>query len=159
MPVTPTSSLAKALDNCKSLIAATPAFQAWGSFADAAAAKANIHLFAVDQLARPLIVLGVNEYDRTKIAEPNTYQERGAFELLIEGLVPAELTATNGDAAIDFMNKAGAVIDDILALAGTGSYLVIRSIVPAAGPFRSEEEVKAAEGDFFQWFLTLKWGN
>lgn len=175
MPVTPTGSLSKPLTALEALWVASATWQSWAgaSYAD------HVHLvtlpdppangqhYDADELAalRPFVLLDVapdgQGHDTQRIGELH-YRHGGRLTAHVEADVPEAYEGSPRDAKIDFLNKLGGVLDDMLALAGTSSggigYLYVRSFDLVEGPWRVEPDAAAGMGDHFYAMLHIAWG-
>lgn len=162
--------LARPAQLFKTLLAACPAYQAMVAAGSAEEALDSIHKFCVPGAAadiaakRPFSVVAQgNAFTRTRDASGarDSFYGAGDVAWLLERAVPAALADHDhhAEAADDFMNAVGAVIEDIEELAGTGAYLNVTGIELAAGPHRTDPKAKATEGDCFQAQFRVSWGG
>lgn len=159
MPVTPTGHLSLPLDYLRKTVAASASFQSWTGTADATAALARVHLVnAAPAATRPLAAIDwARNHSSTREADGTHawFTRQGTLSLLLRDTIAT--STSDEDAALDFLNKVGALWADMEALAGTSGYLDIQSIRIVQGPERPEEdEVKALAFDFYQVVLAVE---
>jgi|GEM_PF-2397895 len=166
---TPEGSLALPAEYFRELQAQSATWQGWCGAADPAEAKDHIYKVAVPGLGseiankRPFSLVDQgSKWDRLKVAggSRNHFEGSGDILWMVEAEIPQELQADDKhDQAQDwFMNRVGKVVDEMLALAGSGSYLCVNRISLADGPARSAKKVKQTEGVYFQAVFTVEWG-
>lgn len=172
MPVVATSPEAKLLDELERIIAGSSTFQTWTGAVDAAAALAFIFgegFTADDDLSnnRPFALISLN-----RIASRNTaaisFEHTAQLSMVLDSTFGDGLT-TPEDVARDFLNKAGGVRADILALAGTSyggatSYLMIQSCELVTPPVLvpiDRQNPGAADGNYVwcQYDITAGWSG
>ena len=169
MSVTPSGMLSLPLENLRTLVAASAAFQAWvGATGETeaeliASAKEHIYLVGLDGdnvvNARPFAVVDHGEsWTLTRLAEPHTYRATGSLLLCFEDNVDAAHAGSIPDAQLAFTNMVGDVVEDMFEKAGTDTYLAVSQITLVRGPSRSAETQQKTEGDFMQIVLQVDWG-
>jgi hypothetical protein len=180
--VTATGPVSLSLERLRTLLAASSSWQTWTATASASAAKAHVYLIAPPeasgregftlaalQALRPYaridIVRDGNAIDVQRHADspPFTWTYGGTLVLTFEDDVAAGLIENLRDADITFLNRVGAVIDDMLALSGTtatgvdGGYLRLTaaSLIRCD---RAREETETEQGEFHEAEIRISWG-
>jgi len=171
MAVAASGILSVPLDAMRTLIAATSAFQTWVGVETAAAAKAFIHLIALNEAAslsqaerealRPVAVIGFgDDFHAAEDAEPGPYMRHGGqIEVVFEAVITAAYTDDEADAVLEFANSVGAVVEEMESTSrGTGTYLHLVGYHKTAGPGRySPEDIAAGELDIYQMSFLFDW--
>lgn len=157
--------MATAMENLKTLVAACPAFQTWVDADDATEAAAHVYLVALSApvAARPFAMAREKEpadHRRPSIAggSHQHFAEAGTLELLFEDAVAAGDADDHEDAELAFMAHVNAVVADMMALAGSGAYLIVRGITIVNGPARVHPDARQSDGDYYQVLLDVAWG-
>lgn len=155
MPVAPTGIISSRLDNAKTLLATTTAWQTWvNKVGDVAAAKAFIHIGnAVGGATRPLCIVGLRSFLLPRIAEGSRDMfSHGTSDigLLIEALVTE---ADAEDAYIDFTNELGAVLTGLRELSGTGGFL--RNASLSLDAIARSDKSQGEPTDYYQGLIVL----
>ena len=164
MAVAGTGAMGKALDNLRTLVAASSTFQSWvGSPGDAGAAAARCYLVAEDSPTRPfgLARFPVPADWRSNAIAGGAAQYydlgSGVLELFLEWTVAADLN--HADAERTFFNTVDAIISEMLALSGSGTYFAIKSVECSHGPVRSSADETHSEGDYYQMGFRIAYGE
>lgn len=179
--VTPAGPLGLAMQNLRLLIAGTAAWQAWtGADATddpAAAALAHVHLIglppAVDSAdytpaelgqLRPYAIVDLGAMDDSgrdfmaqRIASV-AFKQTGRLSLYIAADVPPHLKDHWADAKLDFLNRLGALVQDLLLDSGIDAALSVHGIRLLDGPVRSATEELPTIGDAYFALLEVTYG-
>lgn len=135
---TPSGIYSLLLVDLKALVAACPSFQAWTGAADAAEALASIHRVAVDRDTATLPYAVVAHFDDADFE--STLEGRGSLALRFVGEVEQPDVA---DAETEFTNQVGAVLGELLALAGLDGRMFVRHVRSLGAPVApSEDEMR-----------------
>ena len=146
MPETPTSGLAVLVEDVRNIVANSSTFQTLGGFADADEAKANVFAGVIDRmdegdLPRPHAVVTLGETTMAKSigtgALVNSFAVRQAVYVHFECDVPNDPETVDyrdapQDAYVYFLNKVGALLQDI-ATCSQGIHTQIIQSVGLAG--------------------------
>lgn len=178
MPVTASSILAEPAETLRTMLADCAALRTWFGAADAAEAKLRIHVggvpepvadegFTQAQLesARPLALIHIEPrgggaaFKAYAGGSRNFFRASGVLSLIFEADIDSANVGNPQDAYLEFINAVGAVIDDLQTLAGSSTYLDIRAIDIAEGPWRVPEDENAGGGDYFFVALSVAWGG
>jgi len=155
--VLPTGARGKAKVNLRDMIAESSTFQTATGAADAAAAKAFLHLtdYKAGEFTRPLgLIVNVGSDNSERVAQ-NDFTTSGELEIRLEQAIATEYTDTPDDAELTFENFYEGVIDDLIALAGTAGWLILNDIVKIEGPTQFELN----EGEYiYAVRLLVSWG-
>jgi len=141
-----TGSIALPLDLLETTIANSAEFQAWVEAANATAAKTRIYQTAVerDGWTRPYaFITDGDSWRANKQGDPNCFVRSGSLVLGFETDVGSDDVET---AARILRNKAGTVLDEMMALAGFGGYLAITDIEKLEGVVESWSEAEDGAG-------------
>ncbi len=175
MAVTPTGGLSKPLDTLADMISESATWQTLTGEPLPVDAKTYVHLEAFNataanvtndensdeiKAARPICVVSTGEaWDHTSIAI-GTNLDTGQIVMSFEIDVPTEYQKIDNlsEAMMDFQNKIGALVSEIMALSDSGTFLHISSISLKSGPFRTDEDQAVAEGDSCFIELNVSWG-
>ncbi|MBN46301.1 MULTISPECIES: hypothetical protein [unclassified Methylophaga] len=161
MPQIPANGLSLPLSHMQDLLAATDAFQQWTDSADADEAKEHIYLVNLPQsdLQRPFALIGFSDkWKREKIAQFQ-YQATGELYMAFEADVAEADQASESDAVFGFMNPLGAVIDEIIAIAGTDNYLNVIQMEMPSLPIRTNSEEAEMDEDYYQAEFMVVWSG
>jgi hypothetical protein len=160
---TPTGPISLPLAHAETLLANCATFQSWVSAANAAAAKAHIHLaaFAPSASSDDPYAVGFHgdaggESEVIAGGAGQTFVDRGEIGILFKAKTSEGYASDPENAELEFTNKTGAIKSEMEALSGSGTYLVLRAInwePPMAG---NDNEV--GEGPYFAQIFTLHWG-
>lgn len=130
------------------LLANLAAFRTWAEAADVAAAKALCHNDELPSLAtqaRPRVLYYMDPdgagFEQESIAD-GQWSQRGQFRAVLERDVPEAYAADLPAAERDFKNHLGAILDEVMDLAGTGDPCGPMNVVRARafGPWRFGED-------------------
>lgn len=128
MAVTPTGILSLPIDYLRDLIAAVTAFQTWTGTANAAAAKARIHVNALNKadIVRPFGIVGTGPGTVFIPPSMGAYGQHNLHLILESAAITTGLS--HEDAVYTFLNSVGPIIEGAAELAGTPGYLVVQQI-------------------------------
>jgi len=162
MAVAPTGMLSLPLSYLRAAISASSNFQTLVGAANAAAALAYIHVaeYESDTPAPPFAVVAWGDDAQVEATSGGTrdrFTRTGSLIVILRTAVDADHSSQ--DAAYTFLNVAGAILNDVMALSGTAGYPSIKTISPLLPPSRPHEDEKASYGDFFEaaWRIEY-WG-
>jgi len=179
-----TSSIAKAAEGMKALLAGSATFQtlvsaaAWRpdltditdlappfglSPAASIAASAFIHIAAyvpdaADSFVRPFAVISDPGAGRSRKTGRGRWNDSGEFVILIEREIPAAYRDDDqqSNAELEFKNAIGAVIEEVRILSEQPGYLMLRNLDITDGPFRYA--AASGIGDVMGCKLQAAWG-
>lgn len=143
MPLTPAGPLALARTRFATLLSNCSTWQTWCGEATAAAALNHIHqtsksLGATDITAgeAAALVLHGDDFSRDAMAGsgPFDFDDRGEVRVRFIGVPPADYADDLEETEIWFLNYVGQVLDNLAALAGTGTYLPLRGMRQESRP-------------------------
>lgn len=161
MPVTPSASLSLSIDAARALIAATPTFQALVGADDATEALEFIYVGGIPKgTAAPVAMVDVGDDFNFAISAggaANYFRDGGGIAFYLEADIAEANRDGYTDAAYDFYNTVGGIVNDFDALAGTAGMLAVRNVSTKAGPFRSDPHTEPNEHYYAVW-LELLWG-
>jgi len=159
MAVTPTGVMSLPLANLEIIIANSSAFQAWAGAADDVAAKDNIHLVNVPDavLVRPFALVGFADKWKAQKTAEFFHEKRGELFLMFESDVLLANQASEADAVFAFMNVVGAVISEVLALAGTNGFLNVTEVEMTTNPMRITDEDAQMLDDYYTVEFSVIW--
>lgn len=162
-PENPSGPFSLPLTNLQTLLANSATFQDWVDAADADEAKARIYLIAVSEgsYTRPYALISTGDSWERKLTAggaSHCFEPSGSLFLLFEANVSEANKNSHRDAELEFANKIGAIISEMETLAGQSGYLAVYSISLKAGPSRSGEDEKDAQGDYYQIMFEISWG-
>ena len=144
--------LSTPLDRMRSMVAASPAYQAWIGAADATAALDRVFLLQTSRkplLPLCLIDLGDQfERVRTRILNGRPFESAGQLIVYFRDLVPDGVDDI--EAVYAFTNQVGAVWNDLEQLAGTRGMVGITGITLAVPPTRIEADRRQYTQDYFE---------
>lgn len=148
------------VENLRTLIASSTTFQTLVGEATAAAAKAHIHVPAIEtaaavKAARPFALIGQGERFDLERTSATNFRPSGSLIFLLEDDVAAG-TAEAVEKA--FCKTIGDIFTDILTLSNDGAYLAVTGIRQIEGPMRADKKTRQAEGDFYQAVYSIEWG-
>jgi len=151
------------LGDLQTLLANCAAFQTWVSAGDAEAAKASIGLVAATSTPptceRYAVVMQGERFRIAAVAGggPYTCLVSGELRLRFVGLVPEAYADDMEQAELWFTNSVGGILEDMMALAGSGSYLPVQSVEADEAPQRTSRDDNV-EGVVYRWELRVSWG-
>jgi hypothetical protein len=164
---TPTGPIAAPVYHMRVLLSRSATLQAWlgatGGTDDerAASCLGLIHrLLAPAGTARPLCYV-TNWTPFSARAEAGgggfAYEHTGAVLACFEDDVDPDDADDHGDAFDAFSNQVGAVLLEVEALAGSGTYLAVEDFDLIWPPRRAAPEDRAGGRDFFEAGITARW--
>jgi len=164
--VSASAAISLPLENLRTLVAASANFQAWVGAGDASEAKEHVYRVAADSpfsSKRPFALVrnadpGEVEHASEAGGAAQYFVESGALELYFEDAVAEANQDSHADAELAFLNTVGAIMGDMEALAGSGTYLTMTGWQILAGPTRSHPDETESGGDFYQVLLKVTWG-
>lgn len=156
---TATGMLSLPLDRLADLVKACDAWTTLGGDA------ADVYIMAApEDAARPLAVIADSEQwlvrSDSAVGSGTSVTDQGSLLLIIE----RDVTAGQGhnDAAIEFRNLLGTLIEEMLTKSGTGSagseLLWISGMRMLEPPMRAHPRIREEEGDFYQVILEITYG-
>lgn len=161
--------LALPAEYLRELLAQSLTWQGWCEAEGPEAVKDHIYKVAVPgsgaavRSKRPFALIDQGaDWKLEKVAggSKNYFLGSGDLLLMFEAEVPEDLAGNDKhDLAQDwFMNLVGLICDEMMALAGEGSYLAVTRFALQDGPSRSAKKVHHTEGDYFQVLFAVEWG-
>lgn len=159
MAIVPAGMISLPLSYLRATIAESAAFQSWTGTADAAAALLRIFPVATESVIYPLCLVDwADNFKRSMDAagSRNYFRQDGDLAMIFMDIVDPAHDET--EASYDFMNKVGAVIDEMESYAGKPGYLDIQSIAIESGPMRPKlAEVESTALDYYQVNLVVEY--
>lgn len=155
--VTPTGLYSLPLHYLRLTLAGSSTFQGWVGAANASEALAYIYAVSVagDATVPFATVDWWENFSRGKIGTGAYFALQGDLMLVIRG--PRDTDATVADAAYTFLNKVGAILGEMEALAGAAGYLDITGFEQVEGPASPTEDEIKTHGDFYQVIYRVLW--
>jgi len=145
--ITPSSILSGPLDYLRETLANSGNFQSLVDAVDADAALAYIKIVKTDDMTTPWAVVDWSEnFNINQISggARNHYMSDGSLALILrEAITESDFD----DAAISFMNKAGAILVDLAELGGTAGYLDWTTLRKEYGPIRPNQKRQKTQTD------------
>ena len=177
MATAPTTSLGKARQHLRAMIAASTAFQAWVSAegedaaAKAAAAAESIWyeslplpaddlVYGTDEIASywPYALIALEDYATAPVAV-ESHRDGGVFLVQLVGLADDADNSPNETITI-FENVAVQIVEDLASLSEQAGYLELRDMRILGGPVRARPEDIAAGGrDELTLNVRVAWGE
>ena len=175
MAVTPSGMLSLPIKSMEDLIANTSAFQAWVGAGDVATARGSIYKMALpkpsdgdtyttSEIAAlwPFVIIAPNPtggaFSADKVADADpVLLDRGSILVHWENAVATE-DDDEPDPLYQFLNDVGGILNDMLNLSGTSTYLNVRSYNTLDGPNRATEDAHAGLGDYYYMVMQFDWG-
>ena len=158
MAVAPTGIASLPLKYLRDSLAECASFQTWTGAANAAAALAFVHYVGTTTLTLPVAFVSWGGDARWRMnagGVRNHTEQEGDLELVLRGAVSTSTDAGEPDESMTLMNLAGAVIAELLLLAGTGGFLDIVGISHGE-PMRPRKAATTAS-DFVQVTLSVRY--
>lgn len=179
--VTPAGPIGLAMHNLRRLLAASDTWQEWTgadqSEDPAAAAQEHAYLVGLpapeddvdytrDELEklRPYAFVdlvaddgGGRDFAAERVASM-AFVTSGRLALYLCADVPDELAHDFAGAKLDFLNRVGAVVAEMLSQAGIDGHLAVQRIALTDGPARSAKEEQPTLGDFFVAVFEVQYG-
>ena len=159
---TPSGSLSLPLKYMRDTLAASATFQTLVSALNATEALDSIFYVSTTTTTPPFAVVDwsasgpIADWDQDSYGARNRFEQTGSLEVILQAAVSSSTDAQESDEAITFGNTVGAIVDELLELAGQAAYLDITRV--QAGPLmRPRQEEIASAGDFYQVVLTVEW--
>lgn len=140
MAVSPSGILSLPLSYLETTVANSSTFQTWTGTANAAAAKARIHIGRAASTADlPLAGVGFGgEFRRYIETAPSDFQTDSVVELFFTDNFSSSLSEE--DAAYTFLNQVGPIMSDIETLSVQAGYLSIDEWSIKWGPERTDTD-------------------
>ncbi|MHC4253761.1 MAG: hypothetical protein ACYS9X_31995 [Planctomycetota bacterium] len=162
MAETASGAVSLPLENGRTLLAGSARFRTLVGAADAAAAKAYIHIAPVAgatwQRPRALITHSGLDHELVARGLGNGFAEEGELTIVIEADI-SEAYRDEGqeeNAYLEFTNALGAIITEMRTLAGTQTYLDAQAFgVPVIT--RGDEEEESKDTFWYRGVITLTW--
>jgi len=162
--VTPTGMLSLPIENLRILLAASTTFQTLVNAGDAAAAKPYVYVDSIDEsVSRPFALVSDQAWNLSLVGQGavNAFDEGGVLLLEIQAGVgdAYEDDGAGNNPGFEFRNTIGAIVEEMLDLAASGTYLDVSGVRFEVPPTRVLPETEAADEDFFAVRLQLQWGR
>lgn len=139
-------SLSLPLDYLRNTVAGSSTFQTWTSSISQAAAKAHVHVIADETMSRPLAWVEWAPGWKAERIGTSAFWANGELRLVFQADVSGESTL---DAqAEELVNNVGAIVSEMLDLAGEATYLDIVGISLIEGPYLPEEDEAKSRGEY-----------
>lgn len=154
---TPSGIASLPLKYLRDTLAACATFQALTGAANAAAALAFVHYVSTTSTTYPFAVVDWGRsasWTKDSGGSRNYMDQEGELVLLLRASVSSSADADEGDEAVTFMNTVGAIVGELLVLAGQGGYLDIERVSHGMPERPTYDEAKSS-GDFHQIVLTI----
>lgn len=149
---TPTSIVSLPLQYLKATIAASAAFQGLVGAANEAAAMAFVHIVSVPGTVSPpyaVVDVMTGTWEARAGGTRKFFEQFGTLEFQLRAAISDSSDAEQGNEAVDFLNTAGEILEDMLQLAGTPGYLAITGARHAL-PARPTREARRGVTDFYE---------
>ncbi len=161
--VTASGPLSTPLAGVRTMVAASSNFQALVHVASAAEALSSVHIVAFDPDTQDLPfahVFYAEDFSFTAIAggASHVFEPNHAVIVAFEAEVPQEYRDDPDDAMLAFLNTIGAILDDMMTLAGQGGYPAVRNIAQSEPPWCTAIEDQVTEGHRQGVAFRLEWG-
>jgi hypothetical protein len=148
------------LATLKTMLSKSATFQAWVNAATEAEALASIHVVSVESEdeRRPFAIINIGAKWASNLSAGgagNFFINDGELILAFEADV-AEVSESL--AVYEFLDKIGAIIEEIQALSGLGGYLSFHSIECSEPPVRSVDNELPTEGDYYRTAFAITYG-
>lgn len=165
--VTPAGLFSLPLVRLQSLLANCAAFQTWTNTLNATDAAARVHLVEAalegdNAVDFPCAVIWQgDDFGLQVIAggARNHFADSGSLILWLEAEVPAEYESDPRNAQLHFMNDVGAILLDMMELAGSDDYLNIVGMDLTFGPAESDERKKQSLGQRMACEFEITWSR
>lgn len=152
--VTPSGLFSLPLTRLQTLIAASDAFQTWTGTANATEAAARVHLIEAPLVGDnavnfPCVTIwpgDAHELRRVAGGARNHFIDAGSVIAWFEAAITADYQNDPRNAHLEFMNNVGAVLEDLIALAGSDTYLNVTEIGLDYGPSETDERLRESKG-------------
>lgn len=156
MPVIPTSREAVILDNIRTLIARTARFKTWVDEAIEADAKARVYVDARQTTTRPCALVREEDSEAEQMATGVVFSEIRPYTVMLIADITAAYAVDDGqtDAAYEFMNAVGDIVDQMKVLSASANPIHVDSWEEGP-PVRNARDTVKAEGHWFRKDLTL----
>lgn len=163
MAVTPTGRLSLPLLNSQTIVSNSSNFQTWvGAAGDASAAAARFYMVGNESVTRPFGMAYHNDgtaFTMEMIAggAAHYFVDSGSVMWLFEDDIDAADLDDLTDAELAFTNTVGAILSDVLLLAGQSGYMTVTGIDKRIGPRREGKDEKNTTGQYFQIGFEVSW--
>lgn len=156
MPVSPTSREAVILDNIRTLIARTAMFKTWVGETVEADAKARVYVDERQEPIFPFALVREEDSEAEQAATGVVFSETRPYMIIFSAEISGDYVGDDEqtDAAYEFMNAVGAVIDQMKVLSASANPIHVDSWGEGP-PVRNAADTVKAEGHWFKKFLTL----
>jgi hypothetical protein len=177
MPTAAAGTLSLALDAFRTTLANCLAFQAWAGVVGAVNAAARIYLvglpapadgqqYTLAELAsyRPFALASIAPQRGAIAAADATsagfdFAWGGRIDVQFEQAIAESDLADLAEAERKFLNSLGAILDGLVELAGSGTYLRITGLALAEGPLRERSAERPAQGDSYWALVEVTWSG
>ncbi len=161
--ITPSSILSIPMAMLRDHIASCSAFQTWVNEETAQRAKTRVHIVAFDPQTKDLPFAHVymtDDWETVSIAggAAEWFETTRSLDVCFQGPIPPELADNADDAMLDFLNHMGAILEDMLALAGQAGYVAINAIRMVDPAWRNDDDEVPIEGDLHGITFRITWG-
>jgi hypothetical protein len=162
MAVTPTGIISEPINLAKELVAQSATFQSWVNPTTPTLFEAQQHVYAVARSSggiarydRPFCLIGLPEGHRWTPGM-GEYATGSSFMLIFEADTPAAYRSDDlhQDAAYDFTNKLGGVIEDMINVATSVVDTLFFNTFELAGPIQRSNMADEDE-DYFQAMVRI----
>lgn len=158
MAVSPSGMLSLPVDYLRSTVAASSTFQTWTGTANAAAAKARVHLGrAAANATHPLACVGFSNGFRRFSDDLDVWQQDNVLELMFRNDFSSSLN--EADAYYTFANQIGAIMADMEAIFNDAGYLDVFDWNIVDGPARTDDNDEQVMGYFFEVIIECRYGG
>jgi hypothetical protein len=174
MSVEPSGMMSLPLKTLREMLAACAAFQTWlgldaedleeGQTLAGEAEKKIFYVamspeeYAATEPPYAVVCLGGKlEMVRDSRGQSSGFEQGGGLLIILQGAVdPAQQIA---EVELTFANSVGAILTDLLAMAGQPGHLDISAIRQAGPIYRPSEDKQKTQGDFQQVILEVEYGS
>ena len=161
MTVTPSGIMSQDIAALRDMLSECAAFRTWVNAATPALALPSIHVISTTRNPPlPLALIDIGDWSRARSVVFSGQQFDFAPGASLVLYLRAAATLEEPDAAYEFMNAAGAIIEDLEKLTGTQAkgWPTISSITLVAAPARIEPSQRDAVGDYYECAFTIDRG-
>lgn len=165
--VTPSGLFSLPVTRLQTLLANSATWQTWTETETAEEAAGRIHLIEADtegdnavDLPCAVIWQG-DDFSLYTIAtgERNHFADQGSLMLWIEAEIPETYRDDPRNTQVWFMNQVGAVLLDMIELAGSNTYLNVTGMELTYGPSESDERKRESIGYRIACEFKVSWGR
>lgn len=157
-------SLSEVVTLARTLLANCAAFKTRTGSADATAAAEHIRLdriFDSHELhsQRPFALVKITQRGANAVSDGVSVGLEAGGNVLVAFEDNANYGDNHDDSYVDFLNFAGACIDQMEALSGVGAYLPFHNVDMVLAPIRTPRAEQQPDFDYWVCAFVLEWGD